>query len=99
MSSPLLGVPPPPAPIFPEVYPPKPGPDHWAGPVSVPVVSNLLIRNARLVPLHPGESAPSNPVDVAVTDGLVTAVSAGADRPDGAEVVDAGGRWLVPGLW
>ncbi|RYJ02501.1 MAG: amidohydrolase, partial [Actinomycetales bacterium] len=62
-------------------------------------MSSLLIRNARLVPLHPGESAPPHPVDVAVTDGLVTAVAPGADRPDGAEVVDAGGRWLVPGLW
>lgn len=62
-------------------------------------MSSLLIRNARPVPLHPGESAPEHPVDVAITDGVVTAVAAAAERPDGAEVVDAAGRWLVPGLW
>lgn len=62
-------------------------------------MSSLLIRNARLVPLHPGESAPPHPVDVAVTDGLVTAVTPGAERPSGADVVDAAGRWLLPGLW
>lgn len=62
-------------------------------------MSSLLIRNARLVALHEGESAPDAPVDVAVEDGVVTAVAAGAERPAGADVVDAGGRWVVPGLW
>jgi predicted amidohydrolase YtcJ len=62
-------------------------------------VSSLLIRNVRLVPLHPDDSAPTHPVDVAVTDGLVTAVAPDAERPYGAEVVDAAGRWLIPGLW
>ncbi|GAB6987085.1 amidohydrolase [Nocardioides pyridinolyticus] len=62
-------------------------------------MSSLLIRNARLVPLQPGESAPDHLVDVAVTDGVVTAVAPGAERPDAAHVVEAGGRWLVPGLW
>lgn len=62
-------------------------------------MSSLLIRNARLVALHEGESAPDAPVDVAVADGVVTAVAPGAERPDGADVVDAAGRWLIPGLW
>lgn len=62
-------------------------------------MSSLLLRNARLVALHDGERAPDQPVDVAVTDGVVTAVAPGAERPDGADVVDAGGRWLIPGLW
>src|SRR5690349_18256883 len=91
----------------PTVPSPKPGPDQrWyppsgrrtspagalPGDVSVRVVSSLLIRNARLVPLHPGETAPDHPVDVAVEDGVVTAVAPGAERPAGAAVVDAGGR-------
>jgi predicted amidohydrolase YtcJ len=62
-------------------------------------VPSLLIRNARLVPLRPGEAAPDQPVDVAVEEGVVTTVAPGAERPDGADVVDAGGRWLIPGLW
>jgi predicted amidohydrolase YtcJ len=36
---------------------------------------------------------------VAVEQGRVVAVGAGVDRPTGADEVDAGGRWLVPGLW
>ncbi|GAB3197961.1 amidohydrolase family protein [Nocardioides hungaricus] len=62
-------------------------------------MSSLLIRGARLVPLRPGEVAPDRLVDVAVEYGVVTTVAPGAGRPDGADVVDAGGRWLVPGLW
>ena len=64
---------------------------------------SLLIRDARLVPLCDGDvplDVPLDPpLDVAVTDGVVSAVGAGLDRPAGAEEVDAGGRWLVPGLW
>ncbi|CAI9411734.1 amidohydrolase [Nocardioides sp. T2.26MG-1] len=62
-------------------------------------MSNLLIRNARLVPVGVTDAVPDAPVDVAVEHGVVTEVRPGADRPDGAEVIDAGGRWLVPGLW
>lgn len=58
-----------------------------------------MIRNARLVPLAPGEEAPDQPLDVLVEKGTVTAVGAGLDRPDGVEESDAEGRWLVPGLW
>ncbi|MGB0099853.1 MAG: amidohydrolase family protein [Nocardioides sp.] len=62
-------------------------------------MSRLLIRNARLVALHEGERAPDQPVDLAIEDGVVTAVAPGAERPAGADVVDAAGRWLIPGLW
>lgn len=64
----------------------------------LPVPSHL-IRNARLVPLAPGEDAPDQPLDVLVEDGTVTAVGAGLDRPGGVEETDAAGRWLAPGLW
>ncbi|MFF0814041.1 amidohydrolase [Rhodococcus sp. NPDC003318] len=48
-------------------------------------MTGLLLRGARLAP---GEA----PVDLAVTDGIV-----GGDR--GGEVVDLGGRLVLPGLW
>ncbi|UMG94565.1 amidohydrolase family protein [Nocardioides sp. TF02-7] len=59
----------------------------------------LLIRRARLVPVRPGDEAPPHPVDVLVEDGVVTRVAEDVGRPPGAEVVDAGGRWVSPGLW
>lgn len=60
---------------------------------------SLVLRNARLVPLRAADVAPDAPVDVAVTDGTVTAVGTDLDRPAGAVELDASGRWLVPGLW
>ena len=68
-------------------------------PASVRWVTSLLIRNARLVPLREGESVPDRPVDVAVERGVVTAVGAGLEGAAGAEEIDAGGRWVIPGLW
>jgi len=64
-------------------------------------VPSLLIRDARLVPLRDAAAGgvSDSTVDVAVTDGVVSAVGPGLDRPPGAEEVDAGGRWLIPGLW
>ncbi len=57
----------------------------------------MLLRRARLVPV--GAPAPDGPVDVRIRAGVVTAVSP-ALRPQPAEaVVDAGGRWAIPGLW
>ena len=47
----------------------------------------------------PASSPPTTPSTSRVEDGVVTAVGPGAERPAGAEVVDAGGRWLIPGLW
>ena len=63
----------------------------------------MLIRDARLVPVTP-RSTPSDrpvdrPVDVLVEDGAVVAVGERLPRPAGVEEVDAGGRWLTPGLW
>jgi predicted amidohydrolase YtcJ len=60
---------------------------------------SILIRNARLVPIGAADEVPDGPVDVAVEHGMVVAVGPGAQRPAGAEEVDAGGRWLIPGLW
>jgi predicted amidohydrolase YtcJ len=62
-------------------------------------VTSHLIRNARLVPLAPGEIAPDQPLDVLVENGTVTGVGAGLARPDGVPETDAAGRWITPGLW
>ena len=62
-------------------------------------MASLLVRNARLVPIAPGDDAPDHPVDVLVEHGTVIAVQVGAARPDATEEIDAGGRWLAPGLW
>jgi predicted amidohydrolase YtcJ len=60
-------------------------------------VADLLLRSARIVPVG-DVPAPCVPVDVLVRDGVVTHV--GEHLADsGAPVVDADGRWLVPGLW
>ncbi|HEY7813814.1 MAG TPA: amidohydrolase family protein, partial [Nakamurella sp.] len=62
----------------------------------------VLVRRARLVPVGPGMRAAGSddrPVDLRITDGMVTEV--GPDLPaDGvSDVIDAAGRWAVPGLW
>lgn len=60
-------------------------------------MSSLLIRGARVVPVT--DAAPDAPVDVLVEDGLVTEVGSGLPTRGRDEVVDADGRWLIPGLW
>ncbi|MCL8024025.1 amidohydrolase [Nocardioides bruguierae] len=61
-------------------------------------MSDFLLRSARVVPLRPGDGPGPEPVDVLVRGGRVVEVGAGL-AADGAEVVDAAGRWLTPGLW
>jgi predicted amidohydrolase YtcJ len=62
-------------------------------------MANLLIREARLVPLRPGDHPPDQPVDVLVEGGSVVEVGACLQRPAGVEEIAAGGRWVTPGLW
>lgn len=57
----------------------------------------MLIKQARLVPV--GTPAPVAPVDVRVTDGVVTTVEHGLTPEAGELVLPADGRWLIPGLW
>ncbi len=66
---------------------------------NVRLVSELLIRNARIVPIN--LPAPTDePVDVLVQRGAVAAVGEGLDLPPGEVAeIDAAGRWLIPGLW
>ena len=57
----------------------------------------VLVRAVRLVPV--GRPAPAHPVDLRLRHGVVQEVGAHlAPRAD-EEVLDADGRWAVPGLW
>ena len=58
---------------------------------------SLLIRQARLVQLT--DPAPDHPVDVLVTDGVVTEIAPALDSVAGVDEIDLGGRWVMPGLW
>ena len=57
--------------------------------MSVP--GSVLLTNVR--PYGEGE-----PVDVAVTEGLITAIGVGLDAPEGAPTIDGRGGVLLPGL-
>ena len=61
---------------------------------------DVLVRGVRLVPVGPGMRAAvsDRPVDLRIADGVVTEV--GLDLPAvAADVLDAAGRWAIPGLW
>ncbi len=57
----------------------------------------MLLRGVRLVPVD--RPAPEDPVDVRLVGERVVLVGAGLERAAGEEELDAGGRWLIPGLW
>lgn len=56
----------------------------------------LLLRNARL--LDGSGGAPQVGVDVLVTGDRIASIGKGLQAPDGAAVIDLGGRTLLPGL-
>ena len=77
------------------------GADAYAPPVTPSRTSffpQTLIRDARLVPVG-GVPAPDAPVDVRIRDGAVIEVAAGLRPTGGEQLVEAEGRWAVPGLW
>lgn len=55
-----------------------------------------LIRNAQI--FDGTTSSLSSPQDVRVVDGVIDAIGTDLDLPDGARVIDATGRTLMPGL-
>jgi len=72
-------------------------PDRSVIPAIMDVMSStVLLRQVRLVPLDGLPAA--EPVDVQIEDGLITAVGS-LPPPGGVPVVEAAGRWLIPGLW
>lgn len=60
-----------------------------------PAQADTLIRGARVVDVDAGTAAVA---DVLIVDGTIAEI--GPDLPaGGADVLDAAGRWLIPGLW
>ena len=57
----------------------------------------LLVRSARLVPV--GRPAPPSPVDLRLRDGVVSEVGSRLSPRADEELLEADGRWAVPGLW
>ncbi|MHA7286599.1 amidohydrolase [Arthrobacter sp. MDT3-44] len=55
-------------------------------------MSDVLLRSARLV------GTAGKPLDILVENGMITAIGESI-RSGAAQVVDAGGRWVSPGLW
>jgi dihydroorotase len=58
-------------------------------------VSAILLRGGRVV--DPSQNL-DRPADLLLLDGKVEAVGANLGAPDGAQVIDAGGRVVAPGL-
>ena len=59
---------------------------------------DFLLRNARIVELDGGPGW-VGPVDLLVEAGRIRDVDHGLPRPPGIPELDAGGRWVIPGLW
>ncbi|HEU4668441.1 MAG TPA: amidohydrolase family protein [Arthrobacter sp.] len=55
-------------------------------------MSDLVLGNVRI----PGDPAP---VSVHISAGRVSRIGAGDESPDGARLIDADGRYVIPGLW
>lgn len=58
----------------------------------------MLIRHVRLVPVG-GYAVPNDPVDVRVDENQILSVGPSLPPWRGEDVVDAQGRWAIPGLW
>jgi imidazolonepropionase-like amidohydrolase len=69
----------------------QPYPSTYHAPPSPP----LLIRSATVLT---GTGSRLEGADVLVVDGKISQVGAGLTAPQGAQVIDAAGRWVTPGL-
>lgn len=61
------------------------------------MTGSVLLRQVRLVDLD-GSTGSGELVDVAIRAGVIEAIGPEL-RATGVEVIDAGGRWAIPGLW
>ncbi|PXW35910.1 UNVERIFIED_CONTAM: hypothetical protein DES50_101857 [Williamsia faeni] len=62
------------------------------------MASSTFIRRARLVPVRTPVASDA-PVDIRIADGVVTEVAPRLQPGPDDLVVDADGRWAIPGLW
>ena len=58
-----------------------------------------LVRGARIVPVRAEAAGAGEPLDIRIVGGTVTEVAPGLVAGPGERVVEAAGRWAVPGLW
>ncbi|WP_395654167.1 amidohydrolase family protein [Phycicoccus elongatus] len=58
----------------------------------------MLLRSVRLVPIGLGGRG-GDPVDLRIVDGQVTQIAPTLGRRSAEQVIDAEGRWAIPGLW
>ena len=63
-----------------------------------PAPPSVVIRTARLVPIRTPVMG-SDPVDLRIADGVVTDMAPNLLPEPGDHVIDASGRWIIPGLW
>lgn len=57
-------------------------------------MASFAITNARIVPV----TSPPFDGTIVVEDGIITALGADVSAPESTEVIDADGRWLLPGF-
>jgi hypothetical protein len=58
---------------------------------------DLLIRNVTIVDVAAGIATPQR--SILIHNGKIAAVGAGVHAPHGARIVDASGKFVIPGLW
>ncbi len=58
---------------------------------------DLLIRNAAIIDVAAGIAMPER--SILIHDGKIAAVGTGLPAPPGARIVDARGKYVIPGLW
>lgn len=61
-------------------------------------MADLVLRNVQIVELGRGPGW-AGPVDLIIEQGVVRNIGHELERPLGLEEYDAGGRWVIPGLW
>ena len=62
-------------------------------------MSDTLIRRARIVRVTDAGAGGRQPVDLRISAGRLTQIAPGLPPRPGDRVVDAAGRWAIPGLW
>jgi len=62
----------------------------------VPAKSQFLIRNVSIVDVENKKLLP--PQDVLVSNGIISAIGKNLKGLEGTQIIDGGGKWLMPGL-
>ncbi|GAA1616843.1 MULTISPECIES: amidohydrolase [Brevibacterium] len=69
--------------------------------VPVPPRHDVAITGARILPIANADGTRAEPIEtgtIVLSDGVITAVGADVEVPEGAEVIEAAGRWVLPGF-